>query len=161
MSWAAEFYLGAGGPGPKGQAANQSATDAEDRSVFWRYYGHFAYLAKNVEEMFVTGKPQYPVERTLLTSGVLEAALDGRFNALGRAAAKGHDGPAGAPAMESNRADGLRGERMETPWLDVCYRSYEELPHRPVGPRPAGALVSAYEDRTPPAALGGGGGARL
>ena len=28
-----------------------------------RYYGHFAYLAKNVEEMFVTGRPPYPVER--------------------------------------------------------------------------------------------------
>jgi hypothetical protein len=51
--------------------------------VFWRYYGHFAYLAKNIEEMFVTGEAQYPAERTLLTSGALEAALDGRFAAMG------------------------------------------------------------------------------
>jgi len=34
-----------------------------------------AALMSHVEEMFVTGKAQYPVERTLLTSGILEAAI--------------------------------------------------------------------------------------
>ena len=29
----------------------------------------------NVEEMFLTGKVPYPVERTLLTSGLVEACL--------------------------------------------------------------------------------------
>ena len=31
----------------------------------------------------------------------------------------GPDGPAGSPAMELGRAGGLRGEQLETPWLDV------------------------------------------
>jgi len=73
-------------------------------------YAHFSYLSLNIEEMFVTGKPTYPVERTLLTSGVLEAALDSRY----------------------------RGDtRLETPHLDVRYESYDRLPWRPTGRRPA------------------------
>ncbi len=78
---------------------------------------HFSYLSLNVEEMFVTGVPTYPVERTLLTSGVLEAALTSRY--------EGH-------------------RRLETPWLDVAYGSYETLPWRPKGPRPAGACLDPW-----------------
>ncbi len=37
-----------------------------------------ARLVGKVEDMFVTGKAPYPVERTLLTSGVLEACLTSR-----------------------------------------------------------------------------------
>lgn len=77
-------------------------------------HGHFSYLSLNVEEMFVTGRPTYAVERTLLTTGVLEAALDSRF--------RGH-------------------VRVETPHLDVAYRSYEHLPWRPTGPRPTEACA--------------------
>ena len=80
-------------------------------------YGHFSYLGLNVEEMYVTGQATYPVERTLLTSGMLEAALTSR-----------HQGY----------------ERLETPWLDVTYRSYEHLPWRPTGPSPSGACLDPF-----------------
>ena len=69
-------------------------------------YAHFSYLSLNIEEMFLSGRPTYPVERTLLTTGILEAALTSRY--------EGH-------------------RRLETPWLDVAYRSYETLPWRPSG----------------------------
>jgi hypothetical protein len=36
----------------------------------------FSALDHHCETMFLTGKPPYPVERTLLTSGVLSAAVD-------------------------------------------------------------------------------------
>ncbi len=82
-------------------------------------HAHFSYLSLNIEEMFVTGRPTYPVERTLLTTGVLEAALDSRY--------RGHI-------------------RLETPYLDIAYRSYEALPWRPTGRRPTGATLDGGTD---------------
>ena len=64
------------------------------------HHAHFSYLSLNIEAMFVTGQPSYPVERTLLTSGMLEAALTSRY--------EGH-------------------RRLETDWLDVQYESYDQL----------------------------------
>ncbi len=77
-------------------------------------HAHFSYLSLNMEEMFVTGQPSYPVERTLLTTGVLEAALDSRY--------QGHI-------------------RLETPHLAVAYQPAAQVPWRPLGTRPlAGSL---------------------
>ena len=91
-----EFYL-------QGHGAHNSA------------YAHFSYLSRNVEEMFLTGIPSYPVERTLLTTGVLDAALTSRH--------QGHC-------------------RLETPYLNVTYRPHARIPWRPVGPRPSGASLA-------------------
>ena len=59
-----------------------------------RPFQHFACLIQAIEQMFETGKPTYPVERTLLTSGMLEAILNSKFE---------------------------NGKRLETPHLAVKY----------------------------------------
>lgn len=80
-------------------------------------YGHFSYLGLNIEEMFVTGRATYPVERTLLTTGVLAAAMQSR-----------HEGHVW----------------LNTPHLAVCYAPSDIMPYRPLGPEPTGATIAPW-----------------
>lgn len=58
-------------------------------------FGHFAYLVKAIDSLIHTGHAPYPVERTLLTTGILDAVM-------------------------TSRAE--KGRWVETPYLDVKYR---------------------------------------
>ena len=58
-------------------------------------FAHFAELTKAIDSLIQTGHAPYPVERTLLTTGILDAVMTSRFNG---------------------------GRRLETPHLEVKYR---------------------------------------
>ena len=77
-------------------------------------FAHFGYLTRNIEQFFRTGVPPYPCERTLLITGVIDAVMN-------------------------SRSEGCRV--VDTPHLDIRYESYDEMPLRPRGPRPAGACL--------------------
>lgn len=77
-------------------------------------YAYFSYLGLNAQRLFVTGKPPWPVERTLLTSGILDTA----FRSL----------------TDSGRA-------LDTPFLDIHYAPAADAPIRPKGEQPTGASV--------------------
>jgi hypothetical protein len=63
-------------------------------------FGHFTFFVRQIESMMLTGKSPYPIERTLLTTGILDAAMHSRW--------KGH-----VP--------------LKTPDLDVVYTAPEKV----------------------------------
>ena len=63
--------------------AGQLATEAEPRSCLFYLqqpepFAHFGYLVRGFESMVRTGHAPYPAERTLLTTGILAAAIASR-----------------------------------------------------------------------------------
>jgi hypothetical protein len=82
-------------------------------------YAHFSYLSLNIQKLFLTGVSPYPVERTLLVSGALDALMESRY--------KGHI-------------------RIKTPYLNVRYLSYDEMPIRSRNPRPIGASLIPFDE---------------
>ena len=77
-------------------------------------FSHFGYLCRNVQDFFRTKKAPYPPERTLLTTGIIDAAMNSRH--------------------EDHR-------KIDTPYLNITYSSYDSLPQRPLGIRPTGASI--------------------
>ncbi len=61
--------------------------------------GFLQALAEKVEDFLATGRPSQPLERTLLTGGVLDVALESRLR---------------------------DGKRLETPDLDIAYEAPKE-----------------------------------
>jgi hypothetical protein len=80
-------------------AAWRYADGRADSTLFWTQEGrpamHFAVLVGGIEQMMLTRKPSWNVERTLLTSGTLDALL-------------------------ISLTDGQ--ERVETPYLNISYQ---------------------------------------
>jgi hypothetical protein len=64
-------------------------------------HGHFTFLVRQIESLVINGKSPYPVERTLLTTGILDTAMRSRFN--------GHF-------------------PLETPYLNIGYIAPEFIP---------------------------------
>ncbi len=73
-------------------------------------YIHFQYLLQGFERMLDTGEPAWPVERTLLTTGILHAAM---------------------------KSLSKEGETIKTPHLDIQYRSDWKWQQPPEFERPA------------------------
>lgn len=78
---------------------------------------HFSYLGRNIQNFFQTGRPSAPVERTLLTGGILDMGI--------RSIAEG-------------------GKIKETPFLDMHYSVDGYTSLLPSQPRPSGRSTGPW-----------------
>lgn len=99
------------------------AADANGKTVATEFvldhsmsYSHFSYLTLNIQKFFVTGKPQAPIERNLLTSGIIDMGI--------RSLAE--------------------GTVKETPFLAIKYSAEGFEPIRPTAPRPTGQSIGPW-----------------
>lgn len=79
-------------------------------------YSHFSYLTLNIQKFFLTGKPTAPVERTLLTSGMMDMGIRSL----------------------------VEGKERKTPFLDIAYSAEGLEPIRPTSPRPTGQSLGPW-----------------
>jgi sugar lactone lactonase YvrE len=88
-----------------------------DSTVFWtqelRPFMHFSWMLMDIGKMMQTGEPAWPVERTLMTSGLLDALL-------------------------ISKRDG--GKKLATPWLNIKYQTQWNW-HQPPPPPPGRPLT--------------------
>jgi hypothetical protein len=94
-------------------AAWRYADQRVDSTLFWtqeaRPVMHFTYLVKGIDSMIQTGRPAWPAERTLLTSGTLNALMTSKLQG---------------------------GKRLETPYLLIRYETdwnWRQPPDPPPG----------------------------
>ncbi|MDE2756037.1 MAG: hypothetical protein OXI92_05750, partial [Acidobacteriota bacterium] len=82
----------------------------------------FGYLGLNIEDFLLSGEPPSPVERTYLTTGILEAAM-------------------------ISRSQG--GRKISTPHLaKIAYQPVGKV-RRPAGTRPSGASAADWTTLVP------------
>jgi hypothetical protein len=79
-------------------------------------HSHFSYLTYNIETMILTGKPTAPLERNLLTSGIIDTGI----RSLGE------------------------GNLKETPFLHIEYSANGYEPFRSPNPRPTGQSLGPW-----------------
>jgi hypothetical protein len=79
-------------------------------------YAHFSYLSLNIQQFIVSGKPPVPIERNLLTSGIIDMGIRSL----------------------------LEGKARDTPFLDIRYdvKGYQSI--RPTAPRPTGQSIGPW-----------------
>ena len=82
-------------------------------------YAHFSYLSLNIQKFVVSGKPTAPIERNLLTSGIIDM---------------------GIRSMEE-------GKVKMTPFLNIKYSAAGYEPIRPTAPRPTGQSIAPWHPK--------------
>lgn len=74
---AIDGFAFAGGPAESPEGVNFGLPDD-------RPFEHFTYQVRQIENLVLTGRPPNPVERTLLTTGILDAAMRSRHQGHAR-----------------------------------------------------------------------------